>query len=385
MSDIAAAGAVAPAPSPAPAPQAGPQPAADQTPAVDKAAVAEQAHDEAMEAIWEKHQKDDDDVGKTPTARERGADGRFASKLPDKVDLSAVGQDGKPSSQPPEGKTDQPKPEAPPAESAAEAPKWWSEDLKAKFKGLPADVAKAIGEQALSDRQTISKLGNALQSYQPIGDVIARHRQEFEAVGVSPADGIGQLLSAQSKLANPATRAEAYRFLLQNYPADLGQLGADPFGLPPDPQIEAQNQRIAALEQQNRALQAQHQHRAQADEQQRYQSSLSVVDQLAAKLPHFNDVAEDVLYLVPGIRARNPSLNEEQALTQAYERAVWANPKTRSSLQKSELEKQSKAALEAAEAAKRANALNVRGRPQQSTPLNERDLDERVWNKHHAA
>jgi hypothetical protein len=350
----------------------------------EKEAAANQALDADLEKVWEKAQASDDEPD-APEAKgpERGPDGKFKSAAPKLPEPNLPAPDQKPPAQ--TENADQPKPPESVAEtSAIDAPKWWSAELQAKFKALPPDVAKSIGEQALTDRQNISRLGTALQSLEPIGKVLNDFRQDFDAVGLPPAEGLRQLLQAQQKLANPTTRAEAFRFLLERFPTDLGQ-ASDPYALPADPQITALQQELAELRSWRQEQERFGREQQEAQQRARYQASLREIEQVEKTLPEFVDLADDIALMIPGLKAANPNLSDIDVLKAAHEKAGWANPTVRAKWQKSAIEKQMKEAAEAAEKAKRANGLNVASKPRPATPGNLDDLLGSVWDKRTAA
>jgi uncharacterized protein YicC (UPF0701 family) len=77
--------------------------------------------------------------------------------------------------------------------------------------------------------------------------------------------------------------------------------------------------------------------------------------------PFVDNVLDDMSSRVSSIRRTNPAIGHEEALKQAYEAAVWANPETRAVLigQQQAQAQQSAETLRKVEQAKRANAGNM--------------------------
>jgi hypothetical protein len=148
--------------------------------------------------------------------------------------------------------------------------------------------------------------------------------------------------------------------------------------LPPDPEVSALQQKLAQME---RHLQYQEQERthqqraaAQAQQQQVRASYESHIDNFAKDKADFDDVAPDILANIYSIQQTNPGLTPDETLQQAYERAIWANPKTRQARMQAEEARRLKEAAKTAEHAKRAGSINVRGAPKQSQSIGD-DLD----------
>lgn len=366
---------------PAAAPPSVPAAPAPETPSpADKQAAAAAALDKDLGKVWDKAQKETDEPApsEAKSAPERGPDGKFKGKLPD-PNLPAP--DAKPPA--PVATKDQPNPEAPPAAPAAEAPKWWSGELQERFKTLPPEVQKALGEQALTDRQNISKLGNALQSYEPLRKVISDYRSDFEASGVDPVTGINQLLRAQQMLANPSTRAEAYKYLLQNFPHDLQH--GDGLGLPPDPEMQGMRDQIAQLQGRLNGYEQRERQQQEQTQQHQYRASLTDVEWAEQSLPDFQALAPDIAVLIPAIRNDHPNLSHRDLLTAAHEVAAWKNPATRAKRTAAEVKKQMEAADSHAKEARRAAGVNVASKPRPATPGDMDSLLGGVWDKRHNA
>lgn len=341
-------------------------------------AAPETSLDDDLAKVWETAQaRGDDDTPEAPTAQERDENGRFRSAKPPTDEVQPAPE------QAADEQAGQPEPQAPVAEqSAIEAPRWWSAELQASFAKLPPEVAKPLAEAALNDRQNISKLGNALQAYEPLNRVLNEHRAEFESAGVNPVDGLRQLLRVQQELMNPATRGNVYRYLLQNYPADLGQ-ALD--GLPPDPQMSALEQRLQQTEARLRQYEARDQEAQQTRESERQAAALREIEQAEKTLPDFATLMSDIMLMLPVLKQQNPNLSHAEALKLAHERAGWANPTVRQKWEEAAVQKRMKAAAEAADKAKRQNGLNVSSKQKPATPAELEDALGSVWDKHHAA
>lgn len=114
-------------------------------------------------------------------------------------------------------------------------------------------------------------------------------------------------------------------------------------------------------------------------EQRETQQIVSVIDRWTAEVdaqgqplrPFAANVMADMIARVPSVKAANQGISHEQALTKAYEDAVWANPETRQ-LKLNELEaKRREESLRTVNDAKKAASVNVprRGAPPAAAPV----------------
>lgn len=356
------------APAQAPAAKPDAPPATETT--TNQEAVAETALNDDLAKVWDKaHEDPADDEAPAKAAPTRAPDGKFKSPNAPAPEQAA------------EDTTGQTEPQAPVAEDPAAEVKWWPAELQAKLKALPPDVAKSIAGQALNDRQAISKLGNALQQYEPLNRVLGQYKADFDAAGVNLVDGVQQLLSAQQKLANPATRAEAYNFLLSRFPHDFG--ADDGFG--PDPQVAALGSQIQQLQQRLGHYEQRERDWQESQQSERQTAVLREIENAEKALPDFVTLMPDIRAMIPIIMSQNPNLSHADALKQAHEKAGWANPTIRAKWQKDAIAKEMKAAAEQAEKAKRANGLNVASKQRQGTPASIDDLLGSVWDKRQSA
>jgi hypothetical protein len=112
-------------------------------------------------------------------------------------------------------------------------------------------------------------------------------------------------------------------------------------------------------------MQKQEQERAAYETQQSngaVERFMSAKDEKGQPLyPFVDNVLNDMSARVQMLRRTNPAMGHEEALKQAYEAAVWANPETRAVLisQQQAQANQPVETLRKVEQAKRASAVNV--------------------------
>ncbi len=76
------------------------------------------------------------------------------------------------------------------------------------------------------------------------------------------------------------------------------------------------------------------QERWQTEEQQRKQSSVSLIDQFAAEPghEHYAALESEILAVLPLVQQAKPGATQKEWLQEAYDRAVYVNPQTRASI-----------------------------------------------------
>lgn len=226
-----------------------------------------------------------------------------------------------------------------PAVPAAEAPKTWRPEAAAKFATLPPEVQQEV----LKREEDIFKGLNAYKADADIGksikSMIQPHEQLFRSQGVNPFQQISGLINAHVALAtgSPEQRLQIFQRVAQSYGVELG--GEAPYT---DPQV-------SSLQKQLSDLQSRLQGREQQEAEQARTKLQAEIDAFATDPahPYFEEVANDIAGLLRSGAAAN--------LSEAYEKAIWANPVTRGKEQaRLAAEAKAKADADAAERAKQA-------------------------------
>ncbi len=247
--------------------------------------------------------------------------GKFSAKAPETVE---------PGKDPSATTTDTPASPAPAGE-APKAPVSW-----------PQDKAEAW-----------TKLDPAARVLEPV-------KARLQAEGVTPAQAVQRLLSAQAHLErDPIT---ALNWLARSYGVNLSQLtqqqqpGQEQTQQPlTDPRVETLQQRIDRLE-------TEAQTRAKQEAETFEQTLKSDVDKFRAspEHPYFDDVKTDMAGLL--------SAGTAEDLKDAYEKAVWVNPTVRAKVLDDQRKAEATKAAEAAAKARQAGSLNVRSTPANAAP-----------------
>jgi hypothetical protein len=310
--------------------------------------AAAPSHDEDLRAIWDK-------------AHPPRENGRFVAKNPTEQAEPPVTENAV---QTAEKAIEQ-------AQPAIDAPISWTAEQKAKFASLPPDTQAYIAQRDKESHDAITRAGQQIKAFEPIGQVIEQFRHVFQKNGLQPHDGIARMMAVNEMLeTNPqaaiAQIARAYGVNLQG--------ATDEQNASPD------NPRIAELE---ARLARQESHlTAQLREKQEAESAALAreIADFAKDKPHFESVRKVMAGLMNSGAA--------ETMQDAYDKAIYADPTIRQSLQvEAQTAAEEKRKAEEAKrvsAAKKAAGVNVKSSPGQSNGQRTMEDDMRaIWHKNH--
>ena len=278
--------------------------------------------------------------------RPRGPDGKFAPKQAEAAPKEAA---------PANEISDQPqetKPDATASTPPATAPVSWSQDAKAAWASLPVAVQQAIIKREQEASTGIKSYADKLKASEALQSVIGPRAQMLAAQYGTTEKGIETLFQLSDFAGN--NPQGFIQWFAQQRGIDLNQLGTLPNQqaqpAPVDPQYAALQQRFGQLENMLVAQQRAEQDRQTAELNRQIEAFKS-----DPKNAHFEELRQDMARLIQGGMASD--------LSDAYEKAMWANPTVRAKViesQRAQEEAQRKAEAEkkAAEARKIA-AVNV--------------------------
>jgi hypothetical protein len=314
-----------------------------ETPVTETPEAAAPSHDEELRSIWDK-------------AHPPRENGRFVAKNP----------------------TDEPAPEAPVIENAdqtaettleqakpaIDAPVSWSAEQKAKWSALPPDTREYILQRDRESHDAISRAGQQIKAYEPIGKVIEQYGHVFAKNGLQPHDGIARMMAVNEMLeTNPRA---AIAEIAKAYGVNLQGTSDEQNATPESPRIAELEARLARQEAHLTAQMRQRQE-AEANELAR-----EIAD-FAKDKPHFESVRKVMAGLMNSGAA--------ETMQDAYDRAIYADPTIRQSLQveaQTKAEEQRKAEeAKRLSAAKKAAGVNVKSSPGQANTA--RSLDDDLW------
>jgi hypothetical protein len=320
--------------------------------------------DADLRAVWNKNHPD------------RWAEGRFTPREPDaRASRDASGKpaevsaDGETTGQADPLRRDQ-------AASSVAAPLSWTADMKAKWETLPPDVQTYVARRDKESHEAITRagqyvksLGQVVEAYEPLGQVITAYQDDFARRGMPPAQGIAVLLDAQRRLdADPVGGLVQIGLM---YGIDLRQAlqgqGANPQGGQPAPAAQASPWDNEAL----RPVLDQvglHQRWIAAQEQAREEAIGTELQHTIADFADGKQFFDEARPLMAAL-LRGGQAND---LAEAYDMAVNAKPDIRRRIQadqrRTEQDKRTMDARSKADQARRAASVNVRSVPIGANP-----------------
>jgi hypothetical protein len=244
-------------------------------------------------------------------------------------------------------KTDQPQtaPAGQPS-AATQLPRSWSPEKAELWNALPPEARELIAARESEAHTTISRQGQTLAAFRPLGELLLANREVFDKHRVDPVSGVARLIAVQQRLdSDPMGTIAA---IAQQYGVDLGKLGAPAQpkdGQPKAPVSQTEAQLRAELARLNARLdhrEVNEKRQALAHEQALQAETDQDVRQWATDKPYFQHVR--------GLMATLVETKQASTLDEAYDMATYANPSIRSQLTKQQLaaaEQREKAAADA--------------------------------------
>ena len=276
------------------------------------ASLKKPAEPEAAAAKTDDHPEPVIDKGDHPSDPKRYADGTF----------KPVKQEAAPE------KAAAPEPKSPPVDNTAKAsteqpstaanapPVSWAADAKAQWAAIPPAIQNAVLKREAEVSSGFKQKSEEVRRYE---GMIAPVAQEAARLGLQTEQALGALMSAHHSLQRNAPAAIAQ--LAAQYGVDLATLASNPPAVQTqqfDPVVSQLSQTVQSLE--NRLagfLETQ---------------TMSVIDSFAHEHPHYEAVEEQIAEILPFVQRNNPGISSVDALTKAYEQAIWLNPDVRAKL-----------------------------------------------------
>jgi hypothetical protein len=341
--------------------------------------------------ITREEQEMRDDLAKVyrNATRERGPDGKFASKNGEAAPIEAPVESKAPAEKPVEAKPPVETPKAP----ATPPPQSWSAESRAHWDKLPPEVQTYINQRETEAHAKISELGQKARFADDFQRTLAPILQNVPNEARTP-EYISNLYRADAMLSRDPV--EFIKLAAQHHGIDLASLVPDPFAVqdPQTAQWEARHRasqaKIEELERRlgevgNRVID-----REKVEQEAKNAEYQRIVDEFAKDKPDINQLMSDMLPMAQIIMQANPNRPPQEVLKEAYERAQWANPQTRAALLERQAQEAERKKIEdakaAADKARRAASINVRSSPAPANANVSIDDDLRgVWRRHNSA
>lgn len=311
-----------------------------ETPITELPEAAAPSIDEDLRGVWEKHNP----------ARENG---RFVAKNPTEQAEPPVTEDVV---QTAETVVEQAKP-------AIDAPISWTAEQKAKWATLPPDTQAYIAQRDKESHDAITRAGQQIKAFEPIGKVIEQYGHVFQKNGLQPHDGIARMMAVNEMLETdaPAAIREIARVYGVNLSGETEQ------------NAEPASREVAELKAELARVKS---HLTAQDRQREAAANETLAREIAdfAKdKPHF----ESVRKVMAGLMTSGAA----ETMQEAYDRAIYADPTIRQSLQveaqKAAEDKRKAEEAERVKAAKRAAGVNVKSSTGQSN--GPKSMDDELW------
>lgn len=268
---------------------------------------------------------------------------------------------------------------------AVEAPKHWSEKQKAALSKLAPDEQEEFIKEATEARQHLSRQGNALKTYEPIGRMLTEHKQSFDRYGLNYEQGLKLLLETNAALDDPNTVQDAYyklgAKLSQMHGFDVGRMQSQ--AEPEDQDWVDPNvlQLRQELEETRRVARESQETLQRMLYQQREESLTGFVNQFFEGKEIDDALGEEVSRRVVMLRTVYPDASNDQLLARAYEEARLLNPATQEKIIAEKLKEEAAKV----EQARRAAALAVQSEPDPYSAASEDEMLRRAYRKRSAA
>lgn len=253
-----------------------------------------------------------------------------------------------------------------PAPKVINAPSSWSAEDKAEFAKLPTTIQERFARRATESERAISQKMQELGEHErylsnlaEVAQTLEPYREQLDLDGISPAQAINQFFALQ-KLLDKDPEA-GIREIARRYDLDLNSVVAPKQGQQQlHPALQQMVERQERLEAELRRRDEDHQQRVMGSYEQQVMEFAEATDEKGNPLhPHLENLIYDMQPIVGQLRAENKSRHPQEILKEAYDRALWSNPKTRESALKSQaMQEEAKRIAkenERAQAAKRAS------------------------------
>lgn len=291
------------------------------------------------------------------TEKPRGKDGKFAKK------------EAEPAA--PSVEAAAPTPTPVPEDPAAQYPGTWKKEIADKWTALPPEIRAEVHRREQDFHKGISEYKEAAAFGRAVGNEMLPFVNEFRQMGTTPSGVLKELMPIWKNIAF-GTAEQKQQTLLQiarDAGIDIASLAAAPpqAAAPAsvDPtlqQLLTRQTRLEGLLQQQTAEQARQAREAADAEIGRFRSDPANT--------HFAAVESQMAALI--------SSGQADSLKDAYDKAIWLNPDTRTKLLADQAEERRKRDAEQAAAARKAASVNVVKRGTPPAPTKPRTMEDTI-------
>lgn len=243
-------------------------------------------------------------------------------------------------------------------------PTTWTAEAKSKYATLPAWAKKEVHKRERDMLNGINTLRQNSTFGERLSKAVAPYQALLNAKNAQPEQVVQSMLNTfyQLETATPQRRASLLRDLALKYETDLAALAN------PDSKVSEIDRYVSPLQQEIQQLKAQLQGQQQASQQATLAEAQSAIAQFESETDESGNLKRPYFHNVSDLMATLISEGRATTLEDAYEKAIWADPSTRSVLlseQAAQAEaKRQEEARRKASAARKASSVNLDKRGQ---------------------
>jgi hypothetical protein len=197
----------------------------------------------------------------------------------------------------------------------------------AVFAALPAETQQHVARTMA----TVEEQAARYRGYDALETVIGPRRQAWAMQGMSEGQAVNQLLALSDFAGKSPT--DFVQWFAGQHGIDLAAMTAGAGGDDDeyiDPAVQELRQQVADLTGTLTSM-------TQGQQAAQHQSLVDFTAQFAAEVgtdnqplrPHFAELGNGIVPFIAQVKAENPSASHKDVLSEAYERACWANPQVR--------------------------------------------------------
>lgn len=214
------------------------------------------------------------------------------------------------------------------AQTASAPPAGWTAAEKAEWSKLSPVAQAAVSRREAQIADGGKQWSEEKRRYEAM---IAPVAESARARGMNAEQGLQTLMAAQRAL--DTDPRSAIQHIARSYGVDLATL-AGTQAANGSPEASQQPDIAALVRQAVQPMLAPIQQRWQSEEQARQQQTVDFVTTFATSPghEHFDAVQGELMAMIPSIKDSNPTWSHDKVLQEAYDRATYANPTTRTAI-----------------------------------------------------
>lgn len=228
-------------------------------------------------------------------------------------------------------------------ETKIDPPVSWEKEAKEEFKALPPKVQQYVlkreQERDRAFQKKTEEIAHLRKSFQGLNQILTPEIENWRNLGLSPEEAIARLVRAQRVLdSNPV---EGIKKIAKSYGIDLDKLPEYAKNNNTNPELQAVTSKVQQIEhmiQSQKTQQVQAEQAALLKELELFEKETDSEGNVVR--PYFEELQADMTPIVVALREAHPTASVAAILHEAYNRALWANPKTREAVLKDQATKE---------------------------------------------